>query len=85
MKFEEDGIKVVHPLDPYLGPRYIEPVDHNMDSEALDQLYIVTAGTRPDYINPIAYGLVSWGSIQSVDEDSEAVFDSWKQGSYEQF
>ena len=24
MTFEEDGIKVVQSLDPYLGPRYIE-------------------------------------------------------------
>jgi len=38
MTFEEDGIKVVYPLDPCLGPRYIEPVDHNMESDALDQL-----------------------------------------------
>jgi len=36
MMFEVDGIKVVHPLDPYLGPRYTELVDNNMESEVLD-------------------------------------------------
>jgi hypothetical protein len=48
-------------------------------------LYIVTIGTRDDYINPTADGLVSWRSIQSVDKDSELAFDSWQQGSYEKF
>lgn len=68
--FEANGIKVVQPLDPCLGPRYIEPVDHNMESDALDKLYIVTTGRRPNYINPTANGLVSWRSIQYADEDS---------------
>jgi hypothetical protein len=36
MAFEADEIKLVQPLDPCLGPRYIEPVDHSMESEALD-------------------------------------------------
>jgi hypothetical protein len=77
MMFEADEIKVVQPLDPCLGPRNIEPVDHNMESETLDQLYTIIAGTRPNYINPIADGSVSWRSIQFADEDSEAVFNSW--------
>jgi hypothetical protein len=80
-----DGIKVVHPLDPCLGPRYIKPVDHNMESDTLDQLYTITIGMRPDYINPTIDGSVSWRSIHSVDEDSEVAFESWKQGSYERF
>ena len=35
MMFEADGIKVFQPLDPYLGPRYTEPVDNNMESKVL--------------------------------------------------
>jgi hypothetical protein len=31
MTFEADGIKVVQPLDPYIGPRYIEPINNNME------------------------------------------------------
>jgi len=76
-------IKVVQPFDPCLGPRYIELVDHNTESEALDQLYTITVGTRPYYINPTADGSVSWRSIQSADKYLEITFDSWKQGSYE--
>jgi hypothetical protein len=81
MTFEADRIKVVHPLDRYLGPRYTEPVENNMESYALDQLYTITTGTTPDYINHTIDGSISWRSIQSVDKDSELAFDSWKQGS----
>jgi hypothetical protein len=36
MTFEADGIKIVQPLDPYVGPRYIEPTNNNMEGEDLD-------------------------------------------------
>ena len=70
MNFEAEGIKVVQPLDPYVGPRYTEPTYNNMEGEYLDHLYTITAGTRNDYINPIFDGSVSWRSIQLADEDS---------------
>jgi hypothetical protein len=44
--FDRDGIKVVQPFYPYVGPRYIELMDKNMEGEDLDQLYTVTSGTR---------------------------------------
>jgi hypothetical protein len=43
MMFEADGIKVVYPLDLYVGPRYTEPVEKNMESYDLDQLCTITA------------------------------------------
>jgi hypothetical protein len=70
MTFEGEIIKVGQPLDPYVGPRYMEPTKNNMEGEYLDQLYAVTIGTREDYINPTADGSVSWRSIQSTDKDS---------------
>jgi hypothetical protein len=85
MTFEAKGIKVVQPLDPYLGPRYTEPIDNNIKEGDLDQLYTVTVGTINDYINPMNDGSVSWRSIQSIDEDSELDFDSWQQSSYKKF
>ena len=30
MTFEAEGIKVVQPLDPYVGPGYTEPIENNM-------------------------------------------------------
>ena len=38
MTFEADEIKVVQPLHPYVGPRYTEPTNNNMEGEDLDQL-----------------------------------------------
>jgi hypothetical protein len=62
MIFEADGIKVFHPLDPYLGPRYTKPMDNNMELEFIDQLYTITTRMRLNYINPTTYGSVSWRS-----------------------
>jgi hypothetical protein len=85
MTFEEDEIKVVEPLDLYVGPRYTETTENNMEGEDLDQLYTVTTGTRKDYINPTTDGSVIWRSIQSADENSKLTFDSWQHRSYEIF
>jgi hypothetical protein len=63
----------------------MEPADNNMEGEDLDQLHIVIAGTREDYINPNVNGLIIWRSIQSADEYSELALDSWQQGLYEIF
>jgi hypothetical protein len=63
MMFEVDGIKFVQPLDLYLGPRYTNLVDNNMELDALEQLYTITIGTRPYYINNTAYGSLSWKNI----------------------
>jgi len=46
MTFEADGIKLVHPLNLYLGPRCTKPVDNNMESDVFDQLYTITTGMR---------------------------------------
>jgi hypothetical protein len=76
MTFEAEGIKVVQPLDPYVGLRYKKPIENNLQGEYLDQLYIVMARKRNDYINPTVDGSVSWQSIQSIEEDPELDFDS---------
>jgi hypothetical protein len=44
MNFEEDGMKVTQPLDPYQGPRYMDSVEENMEEDSLDNLYTLTAG-----------------------------------------
>jgi hypothetical protein len=36
MTFEVDGIKVVQPLNLYVGPIYTDPTDKNMEGEDLD-------------------------------------------------
>jgi hypothetical protein len=59
MTFEADRIKLFQPLDIYVGPRYMEPTNNNMEGEYLDQFYTVTTRTREDYISPIVDGSVS--------------------------
>ena len=46
MTFEVDRIKVVQPMDSYVGLQYMKPTENNMEGEDLDQLYTVTKGTR---------------------------------------
>jgi hypothetical protein len=36
MNFEAEGIKVVQPFDPYVGPRYTKPIENNMEGEDLE-------------------------------------------------
>lgn len=52
-------LRVIHPLDPYQGPRFIELADDKDEPGGLDQLYTLTVGKREDYINPMAEGSVS--------------------------
>lgn len=48
MIFEVDGVRVIQPLDPYQGPRFIEFVDDREDPWTLDQLYKLTTSKRED-------------------------------------
>jgi hypothetical protein len=36
MTFEVDRVKVIHPLDPYMGDKYTNPVDNNMEVEVIE-------------------------------------------------
>jgi hypothetical protein len=76
MTFKVDGLKVVQPLDPYLGPRYTKPSKDNMDPDFLDHMYTMTKGNCADYINPTTDGSVNWKTIQSIKKDSEATFEN---------
>jgi hypothetical protein len=63
MTFEEDGMKVTQPLDPYQGPRYTDPAEENMEHYILDHVYILNKGKQAYYIIPNVDGSVSWRSI----------------------
>jgi hypothetical protein len=76
MTSKVDGMKVVQPLDLYLGPRYTEPSEYNMEPNVLDHMYTVTKGNPVDYINPIMDGSISWRSIHYVGEYSKEAFEN---------
>jgi hypothetical protein len=61
MIFEVGDLKVIAPLDPMEGKRYIEPARWNK----IDNLYNMTA-CMDDYVNPTTNGALSWRSISSV-------------------
>jgi hypothetical protein len=45
-------MKVTQPLDSYRSPHYMDLVEGNMEEDALDHLYTMTIGNRPNYIKP---------------------------------
>ncbi len=67
MIFEVEWMRVIQPLHPYQGPRFIEPMDDRDETRMLDHLYRPTVGKREDYINPTVGGSVIWRSIQILE------------------
>jgi hypothetical protein len=67
MTFESGEYRVIVPLDPSEGVRFVEPTC--LDLEEIGQLYKTT--TRDEgYVNPTTYGILSWRSITSCAIDS---------------
>ena len=59
MTFEDNQIRVIAPLDPFQGPRYIEPIRAEEEVHNMESLYQMTAN-QSDYINPTTEGNISW-------------------------
>jgi hypothetical protein len=80
MTFELGDYRVIAPLDPSEGERFVEPT--SLDLEETNQLYR-TIVPDEDYVNPIADGLLSWWSITSCVTDSYTGLENWKQRLHE--
>ena len=63
MTFESRDYRVIEPLDPSEGERFVEPTF--LDLEEIGQLYR-TIFLEEDYVNPIVDGVLSWHSINSM-------------------
>jgi hypothetical protein len=74
MIFEVGELKIIVPLDPREGKRYIEPAK----GDEIDNLYNMTT-RMDDYVNPIIDGVLSWRSIISCASNSEEGLKQWKQ------
>jgi hypothetical protein len=68
MTFESGEYRVIAPLDPSEGERFVEPT--SIDSEEINQLYRKPAYNE-DYVNPTADGILSWQIITSCAIDSD--------------
>jgi hypothetical protein len=75
MKFESGEYRVIAPLDPSEGERFVEPTF--LDLEEINQLYRTTAHDE-DYVNPIADKILSWRSITSCATNSNTDLENWK-------
>jgi hypothetical protein len=64
MFFEGGGLNFTTPLDPLEARRYVEP-----KKKEIDNLYNMTV-CMYDYVNPTAYGALSWRIIISCASDS---------------
>ena len=69
LSFEDDEMRVVSPMDPLEGKRYVEPVYSEGQGDYLDQIYNVTT-LKGDCIHPTADGNLSWRSASSCMSDS---------------
>ena len=59
MTFEDKQVRVIAPLDPFQGPRYIDPIKAEEEVHNMESFYQMTSN-QSDYINPTADGNISW-------------------------
>jgi hypothetical protein len=76
MKFERDGLRVIAPLDPDEGSRYIEPIREEDHAYELENIYKLT-GRHQDYINPTTDGNLSWRSDNVGSSYSKESLENW--------
>jgi hypothetical protein len=80
MTFESGEYRVIAPLDPSEGERFVEPTC--LDLEEINQLYRTTV-REEYYVNPTADGVLSWRSIMSCMSDSDTGLENWQQRLHE--
>jgi hypothetical protein len=76
MTFESREYRVIAPLDPSEGERFVEPTC--LELEEINQLYRKTVCDE-DCVNPTSYEILSWQSITSCVRDSNIGLENWKQ------
>jgi hypothetical protein len=76
MTFESRDYRVIAPLDPSEGERFVEPTC--LDLEEIIQLYRTTA-REEDYVNPTADRVINWRNTISCATDSDTGLENWQQ------
>ena len=77
MTFEGHNIRIIAPLHPSMGPRYIEPLRAEEEAKEIDDFYKLRIN-QDDYINPTNDGTFHWHYASSCTSDSEAGLENWK-------
>ena len=78
MSFKGNGIRVIGPLDPTLGPRYTELVTVGEEARNIDTVYKLTTA-QANYVNPTDDGMLRWHYESSCAFDSEVRLENWQQ------
>jgi hypothetical protein len=78
MSFEDNRIRVIGPLDPASGPRYIEVITAKEEARNIDDVYQLTT-TQGDYVNPTDDGMLNRRCESSCVSDSEVALENWPQ------
>ena len=74
MIFENNGTRVIVPLDPTEWERYTEPVCKEDD---VDHIYKLTTWDE-DWINPTTDGMLNWEKDSSCFYDSDEEMENWQ-------
>jgi hypothetical protein len=80
MTFESGEYRVIAPLDPSEGERFVEATCLNL--EELGKLYRTTVRGE-DYINPTTNGVLNRRRITSCAIDSDTGLENWQQRLHE--
>ena len=73
MAFENQDFRVIAPMDPQEGRRYIEPVKDEV-WRSWDHTYNISE----DYIHPTIDGKLGWCSASSTSSESEDALENWQ-------
>ena len=82
MTFGGHNIRIIAPLDPSMGPCYIEPICVEEEERDNDDFYKVTT-THDDYINTTVDGMLSWHYASSCTSESEEGLENWQNRMHE--
>ena len=72
MTFENQDVRVISPMDPQEGRRYIEPVKDEV-RRSWDHAYNISK----DYIHPTLDGEIGWKSASFTSYDFEDTLENW--------
>jgi len=74
---EQGNLRVISPLDPEDGKRYVEKIQGGMASEGINDHYKLTAHDD-DYVNPTTEGVLIWRGISACSSESNDGLDKWQ-------
>jgi hypothetical protein len=80
MTFKSSEYRVITPLDPSKGERFVEPTC--LDLEEINYLYKTTA-REEDYVNPTSDGVLSCRIITFCASNSDIGLDNWQERLHE--